>query len=106
MSVVVKRFSRNGKRLKTPKLTELGKFLESHRIANTPRLKREKQPNFYQFNNKKLRELYKTQCSPCVASYPECATPDSHGIIGDPEKAKRFRCPKFCNGLTIVLTEK
>ena len=42
----------------------------------------------------KLKEIFDSQCSPCISGYPECG--------GDKEKAKTWTCPKFHSGFMIM----
>lgn len=42
-----------------------------------------------------LKEMYSDQCSPCIG-YPDGCTKENM------EKAKEWKCQKFCNGLMIV----
>ena len=47
----------------------------------------------------KLKEVFPTQCSPCISGYPECE--------GDETKAKDWGCPKFYSGfMTMTVVDK
>jgi hypothetical protein len=46
---------------------------------------------------KELKELFANQCEPCVTYYPKCKAAG-----GNPEKAKKWRCPQFCNGFGYI----
>lgn len=45
-------------------------------------------------NKKELQKLFDCQCSPCIEGFPECK--------GDKDKAKKWRCPNFISGFTIL----
>jgi hypothetical protein len=45
------------------------------------------------YPKKQLKELFANQCEPCVG-HPPCK--------GDVEKAKKWRCPQFCNGFGYI----
>ena len=45
-------------------------------------------------NKKELQKLFNCQCSPCIK--------DPHECDGDKEKAKKWRCPSFVSGFTIL----
>ena len=45
-------------------------------------------------NKEQLKQLYDSQCDPCVCEFPGCG--------GSVEKAKLWKCSCFVNGLFVL----